>query len=97
MALQSTEEPWAGIKNLSQVTLLRNVYDHDLSRDEDERVEDDELGRNQHPNQSPDFYQGRETMASWTPVSGWEANAKVIEECRAEEEEFMVGREIMSF
>ena len=39
-ALQSTDEPWNDIAQLSQIELLRNVYDHDLSRDYGDRLEE---------------------------------------------------------
>ena len=68
-ALQSTDEPWNDIAQLSQIELLRNVYDHDLSRDYGDRL-DEYQTRDLNPSKSPEFFQNRETMATWTPAHG---------------------------
>jgi len=96
MALQTTDEPWTDIPKLSRVRLLRNSYDHTLSRDETERLKKYKL-RNVNPSKSPDFFERRDTMATWTFATGWEADAKVTEECRKEESDFMIDRPYLWF
>jgi hypothetical protein len=95
-ALQSTDEPWNDIAQLSQIELLRNVYDHDLSRDYGDRL-DEYQTRDLNPSKSPEFFQNRETMATWTPAHGWKADEKVMEDCRNEEAVFMSGRVFILF
>jgi hypothetical protein len=76
--------------------LLKNHYDPTLSRDVDERFEEYRL-RDINPSKTPEFFEQRETMAKWTPATGWEADAKVMEECSKEESDFMIGRPELSF
>jgi hypothetical protein len=74
MALQMTDEPWTNIPKLSHVTLLRCTYDHTLSRNYDERSIEYELG-DVDASKSAEFFEERDTMATWTPATGWEADA----------------------
>jgi hypothetical protein len=96
MALQSTDEPWADILKLSHVTLLRNTYDHTLGRDRDERYEEYTNG-DLDPSKSAEFFEERDTMATWTPATGWEADAEVVEDCLEEESDFMIDRRYLNF
>jgi hypothetical protein len=91
MALQPTDLPWTNITKLSHIRLLKNHYDHTLSRDVDERFGEYQL-RDINLSKTPEFFEQRETMAKWTPATGWEADAKVTEECSKEESNFMTGR-----
>jgi hypothetical protein len=96
MALQSTDEPWSKIEKLSHVALLQNSYDHTLSSDSAKRAREYEYGP-AHALKSPEFIEQREMMATWTPATGWEADAKVTEERSKEESVFMTGRPHLSF
>ena len=69
MALQSTDEPWTDIPKLSHVTLLRNTYDHTLGCDRDERYGEYTNG-DVDPSKSAEFFEERDTMATWTPATG---------------------------
>jgi hypothetical protein len=96
MALRSTDEPWADIPKLSHVTLLRNTYDHTLSPNGEERHEEYKNG-DVDPSKSAEFFEERDTMATWTPATGWEADTKVLEDCLEEESDFMVDRWLLNF
>jgi hypothetical protein len=97
LALQLTDEPWTHIPKLSHVRLLRNSYDHTLSRDNHERLEEYYNYPELNISKSPEFFEQRRTMATWTPAAGWEADAEVTEACYREEWEFMVGRPYLLF
>jgi hypothetical protein len=96
MALQSTNPPWSNMPKLSEIKLLRNVYDHALSRNESDRFDGYE-SHTKNPAQSPEFFKRRKMMATWTPSHGWNADAKVTEECRGEEATFMIDRQVLWF
>jgi hypothetical protein len=91
MALQMTDEPWTNIPKLSHVTLPRCTYDHTLSRNHDERSIEYELG-DVDASKSAEFFEERDTMATWTPATGWEADAEVVEDCLEEEAEWLSSR-----
>ena len=96
MALQSTDEHRTAISQLSQIELLRNVFDHDLSRDYGDRLEEYQLW-DHNTSKFPEFFHNREAMATWTPAQGWKADERVTEECRNEEADFMSGRDFIFF
>jgi hypothetical protein len=86
MALPVSRGVWPELPGLSQITLLKPMYERVYGQVAWDWVQEYREA-DMLPPHSAAFYEGREAISTWTPAQGWQADAEVIERCRKEEAE----------
>jgi hypothetical protein len=72
-----------------RVSLLRPICDKEDRRESmSSNVEESAVERPR----TDAFFEGRETMATWSCKGGWQADEEVVEKCRKEEAEWLSSR-----